>query len=901
VDGAVGKGLVWQSRPGAFRGTTPVLKRLAVVLLCACAAVAPLGAINITVYQGTFVLSNEAPGHLIDQMIAAGYGSFSLYDTLVAIQADTDPSVAGILTPPFLAALQNCPAAAEIFTIPLRQFRTAAAVAVSTDGTARVVSVSGSAFSPQAAGTLPALIDHVGPALFTHSSDLQTPLTSISVSGPLAGMTTVYRVFAVAYTTAAPSNCPFETLGATSGAAAAAHIQFAPQGNKLVGAPATGAASQGCSVALSADGNTAIVGGLLDNVSAGAAWIFNRTGANWNQQPGKLNDAQVEYQGYSVAISADGNTAMTGGYAEPLLIFARSNGLWNLQAKLGSYLNEEGISHVVALSGDGNTALVGAPFAKAGAGSVTVYRRSGATWTQQAALTGTGGAGPLVEQGFAVALSADGSTAAMGGPADNSGTGAVWVFTRSGTAWTRQGNKLVGGAAAGPAQQGRSVALSGDGNTLMVGGPGDNGSAGAAWVFTRTNGVWSQQGGKLTGSGAVGLASQGCSVSISSDGNRAIVGGNTDNNNSGAAWVFSRSGGVWTQQAKLTGSGAVGAAYQGTSVTISGDGSTVILGGPGDNSGAGAAWAFLGTTPVATAPAPVGATPASGSGTTGTFTFTFSDTGGWRSLTVVDVLVRDVLDGRQACYAAFVPSGANEGSVYLVDDAGDAGGPYAGMVLPGSGSVANSQCGITGAGSSLSGSGNILTLTLAMTFTPGFAGNKVMYLAAQDGSGSSGWHPLGVWNVPGAAVSGPSVSGMSPGRSTTSPQTYTFTFSDTMGWQDLAVANVLINNAIDGRNACYVAFVPAGAGGGAVYLVDNAGDAGGPYAGMVLPGTGSVSNSQCAIAGATSSASASGNTLALTLAITFSHGFTGNRVFYLAARSGTQNSGWQAVGTVGVE
>jgi len=141
---------------------------------------------------------------------------------------------------------------------------------------------------------------------------------------------------------------------------------------------------------------------------------------------------------------------------------------------------------------------------------------------------------------------------------------------------------------------------------------------------------------------------------------------------------------------------------------------------------------------------------------------------------------------------------------------------------------------------------------------------------------------------------------MSPASSNLLSQTYTFTFTDSKGWQDIAVANVLIASAIDGRHACYVAFVPSGPSAGSVYLVDDAGDAGGPYAGLVLPGTGIAGNSQCVVGGEGSSVSGSGNTLTLTLPITFFAGFAGGQVFYLAAGNGTVNSGWQAVGTVSI-
>ncbi len=211
---------------------------------------------------------------------------------------------------------------------------------------------------------------------------------------------------------------------------------------------------------------------------------------------------------------------------------------------------------------------------------------------QGAKLVGSGATG-AAWQASAVAVSADGNTAVVGGYLDNSGAGAAWVFTRAAGAWTQQGAKLVGTSATGPAGQGSSVAVSGDGNTVMVGGPGDNSGVGAAWVFTRSAGVWTQTGAKLVASGAAGNANQGWAVALSSDGNTAIVGGPGDNTGVGAAWVFSRTAGAWKQQGgKLVGTGAAGPAGQGTSVALSGDAGTLIVGAPSDNSNAGAVWVF---------------------------------------------------------------------------------------------------------------------------------------------------------------------------------------------------------------------------------------------------------------------------------------------------------------------
>jgi uncharacterized protein (TIGR03437 family) len=382
-----------------------------------------------------------------------------------------------------------------------------------------------------------------------------------------------------------------------------ANAQFVQQGSKLVGSGAAGNADQGWSVALSSDGNTAIVGGPPDS-STGAVWAYTRSGGVWTQQGSKLVGTGAvggANQGWSVALSADGNTAIVGGwgdnnFAGAAWVFTRSGGVWTQQG--GKLVGTGAVGYArqgisVALSADGNTAVVGGCEDNRETGAAWVYTRSAGVWTQQGSkLVGTSAAGNA-EQGWSVALSSDGNTALVGGWNDNNSAGAVWVYTRSGGVWTQQGSKLVGTGAAGNADQGWSVALSSDGNTALVGGDADNSGAGAAWVYTRSAGVWTQQGSKLVGTGASRYAQQGYSVALSGDGNTAIVGGCGDNGDVGAAWVYTRSAGVWTQQGgKLVGTGASGDAYQGISVALSGDGNTVIVGGPYDNNSAGAVWVF---------------------------------------------------------------------------------------------------------------------------------------------------------------------------------------------------------------------------------------------------------------------------------------------------------------------
>ncbi|MEI7662275.1 MAG: hypothetical protein WCK34_08760, partial [Bacteroidota bacterium] len=152
--------------------------------------------------------------------------------------------------------------------------------------------------------------------------------------------------------------------------------------------------------------------------------------------------------------------------------------------------------------------------------------------------------------------------------------------------FAQQGSKIFGSGGDASSFQGSSVAISSDGNTAVVGGIYDNTQQGAIWIFTRNGGVWTQQGTKLSGTGGSGdFSYQGYSVAISSDGNTIIEGGWRDNTDTGAAWIFTRNAGAWAQQgSKLVGSGAVGGQIlQGTSVAISSDGNTALVGGSGDN------------------------------------------------------------------------------------------------------------------------------------------------------------------------------------------------------------------------------------------------------------------------------------------------------------------------------
>jgi hypothetical protein len=307
----------------------------------------------------------------------------------------------------------------------------------------------------------------------------------------------------------------------------------------------------GAAVAVSSNGNTALVGAPIWDYYDGRASVFTRSGEIWNQQA--VLDTQpslIESKwGKLVALADEGDTALVGSGIGRLSLQKRAESKWSpavlpipveaqvprvpFSPELGARLTS------LAISADGETVLagisgdtyvmnaMGEPALEAGH-FVLAYTLSGSTWQEQT-LTPTGAIGEP-EFGSAVALSADGDTALIGGPADNAGIGAAWAFTRSGTTWNQQGEKLTANNETGAGEFGSSVALSADGSKALIGGPNDDAEAGAAWTFTRSGEAWTQQPSKLTASeGASGF---GGSVNLSGEGNLAVIGGG------GAFWTF---------------------------------------------------------------------------------------------------------------------------------------------------------------------------------------------------------------------------------------------------------------------------------------------------------------------------------------------------------------------------
>jgi hypothetical protein len=268
-------------------------------------------------------------------------------------------------------------------------------------------------------------------------------------------------------------------------------------------------------------------------------------------------------------------------------------------------------------------------------------------------------------------------------------------------------------------------------------------------------------------------------------------------------------------------------------------------------------------------PANAGVTPSSGSGATQVFSLQYSDPQGASSLSSVSALVGGSSNTSSAC-AVVYDRGHN--TLALLTDAGQV---PSGSLTPGSGSQQNSQCSINGAASSVVLSGQTLTLNLALSFFPAFAGSKSIYMQAANPVASTPWQSKGSWTVT-FAVSNISVS---PASGSGVSQTFSFQFSDEAGANDLSFASVLFNSSPSATGGCSVTYDSAH---NALFLLT---DSGQTPSGSISPGTGGQQNSQCSLNGAASSVLLLGRILTLNLAFTFFPAFSGPKNIYMQAAS----------------
>lgn len=382
---------------------------------------------------------------------------------------------------------------------------------------------------------------------------------------------------------------------------------------KLIASDGSKSDRFGNSVAIS--GDRAIVGASARSngtvLNQGAAYVFTRSAGVWSQQSKLVaNDgAEGDQFGISVAISEE--SALVGAYADSVngnegqgsaYVFKNVGGTWNLQTKLTKSDGASGDLFGASVALEGDTALIGAYLDDVGAGinqgTVSVFQRANNVWTTQAQLTPDDGSG---YEFFGDCLALSGNTVIVGAPGDNAGAaitiGAAFVFTRSGNSWSQEAKLMANDGSSGD-RFGDSVGLSGE--IALVGAVfdafGANDQQGSAYIFTRLNGVWSQQAKLVADDGA---KSDWFGEAVALSGESAIIGARFADifgrPNQGAAYEFSRINGVWQERAKLN--SGLGASFDNfaSSMAIFGDTALIAAAGSdvGRNTNQGSVYVFV--------------------------------------------------------------------------------------------------------------------------------------------------------------------------------------------------------------------------------------------------------------------------------------------------------------------
>jgi hypothetical protein len=309
----------------------------------------------------------------------------------------------------------------------------------------------------------------------------------------------------------------------------------------------------------------------------------------------------------------------------------------------------------------------------------------------------------------------------------------------------------------------------------------------------------------------------------------------------------------------------------------------------GQNSG----WVKEGTwmpNPSVGPPAIVSVSPNTGTGASVTFQAVYSDSNGAGDLSTVLLQVNTVQSSGNACYVYFQPQ---SNSLYLYNNAGNT--LLTPALTPGvAGTVSNSQCTLNAGSSSVTTSGNDLTLSVELSFSGTVLGSQSVYLYAAGLSGqNSGWVKEGTW-MPNPSVGPPAIVSLSPNAGTGTSVTFQAVYSDPNGVGDLNIVLLQVNTVQTSGNGCYVYYQPQG---NQLYLFNNAGTA--LLTPALTPGVaGTASNSQCTLNAGSSSVTTSGNDLTLSVSLSFSSTEVKPQNVYLyAAGLSGQKTGWVEEGT----
>jgi len=285
----------------------------------------------------------------------------------------------------------------------------------------------------------------------------------------------------------------------------------------------------------------------------------------------------------------------------------------------------------------------------------------------------------------------------------------------------------------------------------------------------------------------------------------------------------------------------------------------------------------------APAAAAVSVTPSAATGLSNTFALKYSDVYGASNLKAAEALFGPTVSASNSCTVLYAPA---TNLLYLLNDAGTGSS----NITPGSGTLSNSQCGISGSGTSVMTSGNNLTLNLAVTASSIYTGKHAIFMQAEDtSSAKTGWVGKGTWTP--AANQPPTVVSVTPSSASGFSNTFALAYSDPNGASDLGLVAVNFSSAVNAPNSCTVLYAPAT---NLLYLLNDAGTG----SSSITPGSGTLSNSQCTISGSGTTVARSGDTLTLNLGVTASSTYTGTQsIFMFAEDNSSVNTGAVNAGT----
>ena len=352
-----------------------------------------------------------------------------------------------------------------------------------------------------------------------------------------------------------------------------------------------GAAGDEFGISVAVDGETALIGASYENGGQGAAYVFTQSGGSWTEAQKLTASDGIANDWFGQSVALDGDTAVIGApqYLNfgngTAYVFTRTGGSWSESQKLSADDGAGRDQFGIAVAVDAGDVLVGAYGAAFYQGAAYAFVESGGSWAQTQKLVASDAS---QNADFGVSLALDGTTALIGAYGDASYQGAAYVFGSSGGTWS-QTQKLIASDGAANAHFGISVALDGSGALVGAEGAtvGANSHQGEAYLFSNTGTTWSETQ-RLVASEGVAWDYFGRSVAL--EGPNALIGAYGVNAQQGGAYLFTSTGGEWTETAPLTASDGVGGDQYGIWVALSG--TTALVGASGADSFQGAAYFY---------------------------------------------------------------------------------------------------------------------------------------------------------------------------------------------------------------------------------------------------------------------------------------------------------------------